>query len=140
MLIFVDFENILLRRFVYIQTDLYFKQNFLKRRKNSLMFLIKVIVKIEVMSKGKVLLGVLAGVAIGAALGVLFAPDKGWNTRKRISKKAEDLPEDLKEKFDEFLDSISVKVDEVKEEAADFAEKTRARTGEAKKDAKTATA
>jgi gas vesicle protein len=140
MLIFVDFENILLRRFVYIQTDLYFKQNFLKRRKNSLMFLIKVIVKIEVMSKGKVLLGVLAGVAIGAALGVLFAPDKGWNTRKRISKKAGDLPEDLKEKFDEFLDSISVKVDEVKEEAADFAEKTRARTGEAKKDAKTATA
>ena len=92
------------------------------------------------MSKGKVLLGVLAGVAIGAALGVLFAPDKGWNTRKRISKKAEDLTEDLKEKFDEFLDNISVKVDKVKEEAADIAEKTRARTGEAKKDAKSATA
>jgi gas vesicle protein len=140
MPIFVDFENILLRRFVYIQTDLYFKQNFLKRRKNSFMFLIKVIVKIEVMSKGKVLLGVLSGVAIGATLGVLFAPDKGWNTRKRISKKAEDLSEDLKEKFDEFLDNISVKVDKVKEEAADIAEKTRARTGEAKKDAKTATA
>ena len=92
------------------------------------------------MSTGKVLLGVLAGVAIGTALGVLFAPDKGWNTRKRISKKAEDLTEDLKEKFDEFLDSISVKVDEVKEEAVIFAEKTKARTGEAKKDAKTATA
>jgi gas vesicle protein len=32
------------------------------------------------MSKGKVILGVLAGVAVGAMLGVLFAPDKGWNT------------------------------------------------------------
>jgi len=91
------------------------------------------------MSKGKVLLGVLAGVAIGAVLGVLFAPDKGWNTRKRIQKKAEGLTEDLKEKFDEFLDSIIVKVDEVKEETADFAEKARTRAGEAKKDAKAAT-
>ena len=58
------------------------------------------------MSKGKVLLGVLAGVAIGAALGVLFAPDKGWNTRKRIAKKGEDLTNDLRDKFEEFLDTI----------------------------------
>jgi gas vesicle protein len=67
------------------------------------------------MSSGKVLLGVLAGMAVGAALGVLFAPDKGWNTRKRISKKGEDIADDLGDKFEEFLDSISVKMDEVKE-------------------------
>jgi len=72
------------------------------------------------MRSGKIILGVLAGFAIGAALGVLFAPDKGWNTRKRISKKAEDLTEDLRDKFEEFLNSISVKVDEVKKEVADF--------------------
>ena len=87
------------------------------------------------MSSGKVLLGVVAGVAIGAALGVLFAPDKGWNTRKRISKKGEDLADDLREKFDEFLDSISVKVDDVKEEVADISQKSKA-----KKETKTATA
>lgn len=67
------------------------------------------------MSSGKVLLGILAGMAVGAALGVLFAPDKGWNTRKRISKKGEDFTDDLGDKFEEFLDSISVKMDEVKE-------------------------
>jgi gas vesicle protein len=92
------------------------------------------------MRSGKVILGVLAGVAIGAALGVLFAPDKGWNTRKRISKKAEDLTEDLKDKFEEFLDSISVKVDEVKEEAADFSHKTKTGTAGVKNEAKTAKA
>jgi gas vesicle protein len=92
------------------------------------------------MSSGKVVLGLLAGVAIGVALGMLFAPDKGWNTRKRISKKGEDLVEDLKEKFDEFIDSVSTKVDEVKEEVEDISGKTKAGTAEAKKGAKTATA
>ena len=67
------------------------------------------------MSSGKVLLGVLAGMAVGAALGVLFAPDEGWNTRKRISKKGEDFTDDLGDKLEEFLDSISVKMDEVRE-------------------------
>lgn len=34
------------------------------------------------------LLGLLAGTAIGATLGILFAPDKGSNTRKYISDEA----------------------------------------------------
>ncbi len=90
------------------------------------------------MSSGKVILGVLAGLAVGAALGVLFAPDKGWNTRKRISKKGEDLIEDLREKFDEFLDNISEKFDEVREEVSDLSEKTSAKANATKKEAKTA--
>ena len=94
------------------------------------------------MSKGKVILGVLAGVAVGAILGVLFAPDKGWNTRKRILKKGEDLTEDLRDKFEEFLDSLSVKADEVKEDISDFSEKSKSKSKskEAKKEPKTATA
>jgi gas vesicle protein len=90
------------------------------------------------MSSGKVLLGLLAGVAAGALLGVLFAPEKGSVTRKKISKKSDDYADALKEKFDEFLDSLSVKFDEVKEEVTDFAEKVQPKSEEAKKDAKTA--
>jgi gas vesicle protein len=67
------------------------------------------------MNSGKILLGVLAGVAVGAGLGILFAPDKGSSTRKKISKKGQDYAEGLEEKFNEFVDSITKKFETVKE-------------------------
>jgi len=76
------------------------------------------------MSSGKVLLGVLAGLAAGALVGILFAPEKGAVTRKKISKKTEDLAEGVKEKFNEFLDDISEKFEEVKEQVSDFTEQS----------------
>ena len=42
------------------------------------------------MKKSNVVLGVLAGAAIGALVGILFAPDKGTNTRKKLRRKGED--------------------------------------------------
>lgn len=50
--------------------------------------------------KGNVLLGVMAGLAAGAALGVLLAPDKGTETRKKLSKKSDEYLSDLKENID----------------------------------------
>lgn len=75
------------------------------------------------MSSGKVLLGLLAGIAIGATLGILFAPGKGSDTRKKIYKKGEDYSDSLQEKFDEFLESISEKLEVEKEEDPDLTEK-----------------
>mgnify|MGYP003598235005 CR=1 FL=1 len=71
------------------------------------------------MSTGKVVLGVLVGLAAGAALGILFAPDKGSETRKKIAKKGEDLVDELKEKFGEFVDSVTDKVEAKKESSAE---------------------
>jgi len=68
------------------------------------------------------LLGVLAGVAAGALVGVLFAPDNGWNTRKRIANKADKYVDGLKDRFSEFLDTISEKVEDVKESVSDPSE------------------
>lgn len=42
-------------------------------------------------------LGILAGAAIGALAGILFAPDKGSNTRKKIADQAAATQESLKE-------------------------------------------
>ena len=58
------------------------------------------------MSSGKLLLGVLAGVAAGALIGILFAPEKGSVTRKKISKKSDDYVEDLKDKFNQLLEKV----------------------------------
>ena len=66
------------------------------------------------MTNGKAILAVLAGVAAGAALGMLFAPDKGSDTRKMISKKGEDLADALNDKiddkFEELLTAVTGKV------------------------------
>jgi len=78
--------------------------------------------KNKTMSSGKVLLSLLAGVAAGALLGILFAPEKGSVTRKKMSKKAEEFGDGLKEKFNEFVDDISEKFGEVREDISDFTE------------------
>jgi gas vesicle protein len=74
------------------------------------------------MSSGKVFLGLLAGVAAGALMGVLFAPEKGSVTRKSIAKKSEDYVDDLKVKFQDFLETVTDRIEKVKEDATEFAE------------------
>jgi gas vesicle protein len=74
------------------------------------------------MSNGKVLLGILAGVAAGATMGILFAPDKGLVTRKKISDKGEDYAEELGDKFNEFMAVISNQFESVKSEAIKISE------------------
>jgi gas vesicle protein len=65
------------------------------------------------MTNGKAVLAVLAGFVAGAALGVLFAPDKGSEVRKKIAKKGDDLADALGNKihtkFEKVVDTITGK-------------------------------
>ena len=82
------------------------------------------------MSTGKVLLGLLAGVAAGALLGILFAPDKGSVTRKKLTKKGDEFADEMKEKFDEFLENMSEKFEKAEDVVSE-------KTGKESKTAKT---
>ena len=48
----------------------------------------------------KIIVALVAGAAIGAALGVLFAPDKGSETRKKIAEEGKKFADEVKEKFE----------------------------------------
>lgn len=58
------------------------------------------------MKTSNVLLGIVAGAAVGAVLGVLFAPDKGSNTRKKITKKGEEFVGGIKERANLLVDVV----------------------------------
>lgn len=88
------------------------------------------------MKSGKVLLGVLAGFAAGAALGILFAPDKGSSTRKKISNKAHQYADEIKEKSNAFTDGVAQKFQAVKEEGSRIADNWKHKTKEADLDLK----
>ena len=69
------------------------------------------------MTKGNVLLGLLAGVAAGALAGILLAPHKGSVTRKKLLRKSGAYAEGLNDKFDKIMDKIGDKFEAVKEDA-----------------------
>jgi len=75
---------------------------------------------------GKVIIGLLAGAAAGAILGVLFAPDKGSETRRKIAEKSKDVKDDIKNKFDEILEKTKEKFDHKKGEDFTAKEKSNA--------------
>lgn len=90
------------------------------------------------MSTGKVILGIVAGLAAGSILGILFAPNKGSATRKKIMDKGNDYADDLKSQYKEFGDSVSENFESVKQEALKVAEKGKITFDAVKKDANNA--
>ncbi len=55
---------------------------------------------------GAIIGSLVVGALIGGALGILFAPDKGSDTRKKIAGKAGDLTDSLKQKFNTLVDDV----------------------------------
>ncbi|TDE16535.1 YtxH domain-containing protein [Dyadobacter psychrotolerans] len=81
------------------------------------------------MATNKALWGIVTAAAVGAVIGLLFAPDEGNKTRKKIKKKTNSLASDLidaleksKEKAASAAGTIKEKGQQYKDEAIDTAE------------------
>lgn len=90
------------------------------------------------MKTEKLLISVLLGVAAGATLGILFAPDNGSNTRKKLSNSGEDFMDDMKEKFDGFLKTAKEKLANAKNEGEDIWDNGKAKGQDMKKEVRNA--
>ena len=69
------------------------------------------------MSTGKVLLGVVAGAATGALLGILFAPEKGSITRRKLVDGTNDMAEELSQKMKDQAELLRQKANDLEEMA-----------------------
>lgn len=61
----------------------------------------------------KVVIALLAGLAAGAALGLLFAPEKGSDTRDKLSQALKDFGDSIRDKAAEEIDNLTGLKDKV---------------------------
>lgn len=68
------------------------------------------------MESTKTVAGVLIGIGVGTLIGLLFAPDKGSNIRKKIVDKGHGLADDLKSKYEGLRKDATEKYDTLLDE------------------------
>lgn len=73
-------------------------------------------------STEKMILGLGVGLAIGAALGILYAPDKGKETRRKIGDGFDQARDKVMDAFENLKHKAGFKAEEIAEEIAETVE------------------
>ncbi|MBK0369640.1 YtxH domain-containing protein [Flavobacterium agrisoli] len=66
---------------------------------------------------GQTVLALVTGAAIGAGIGILFAPAKGSETRKKLKEGLDDTSHNLKDTIAATTDALKSKLSHVKKDA-----------------------
>ena len=72
---------------------------------------------------GRILAAIFIGAAAGAAVGMLFAPDKGSETRRRLAGAAQDLADQAADRWSEGKTTLKNVRDRITNGAEELAEK-----------------
>jgi len=81
-------------------------------------------------------LGFVAGLSVGALVGILYAPQKGTTTRKRIARKSAEYGDDIKDKVSDSVEGLKNTYESTKKDTMEWVDKAKDKTGEYIKDAK----
>ena len=71
-------------------------------------------------TKKLILGGLVAGIAVGAIIGILFAPEKGMETVKKIAKAGEDLADGIKDKFGQVIDILIERIEKTEDKVTEL--------------------
>lgn len=66
------------------------------------------------MKNNNIAAGILGGLAVGTVLGILFAPAKGCETRKKIADKSGDLKDLVKDSSGKWTEKIAQTISHLK--------------------------
>lgn len=85
------------------------------------------------MNTGKMLISIFSGLIAGAVIGVLFAPYKGSETRRRLLTNSDEYSDLAKDRFNEYVEIINGKLEIVKNEISEYSDLVRGKIREYKK-------
>lgn len=71
----------------------------------------------------KTLIAFVSGAAAGIITGILIAPAKGSTTRRKIARKSQYVTDQVKDKFEDFKDSVEEILEEIEETAGNKAKR-----------------
>jgi len=79
------------------------------------------------------LIGLGTGLIAGAVIGILFAPHKGKVTRRKIKNQTEDYTDAVREKFSDFVETITGKFESLSKEISDYTDSIKSKIGDLRK-------